>query len=525
MEKTTQITIASTVFSLTESAYAKLAAYLERLQKHFANEAEGAEIIRDIESRIAEKLLHKKDSIITETDITALVAEIGEGSEFEDEREPDESAAASYKKLYRDVDNAIVGGVCSGIAAYFDIDVWIPRLLFLFSIFFGGLGIMLYIILWILIPAAKSTSQKLEMRGHAVTLESISRTVREGVEEARTSGALRKTRISIQHFIAGILRLAGRVLGMVLSTGSFFALIGLAIGFGIVTVNWNAPWNDFPLRGVVSETLLFSGLVAGSIAIFIPLAFVFMLGIRLAIRKKIVLPSAIGFGLIGIWALAISAAGTITVTAAGQYFEFTRTDPSYQYETRSLDIEPFGSIRTDHNITIEEGDAQRVEVYGRAMDQDQVRIEVRDGVLMITENEEGDDVCTLFCSSTPPRVTVTTPGLETVAVESASVRFDEFTDTELAIELQNANMRGTLSVDSLDLIAAYSRVDHITGEAQNATIELTDVNFYTGSFIIENAELSTTRSFGEIHVTDTLTTLKNIDSRITNEGDRDTQTP
>jgi phage shock protein PspC (stress-responsive transcriptional regulator) len=145
MEKTTQITLASTVFSLTESAYEKLSRYLDSLKEHFAHESDRDEILRDIESRIAEKLLAHKHAVVTEPQIAAVIAEIGDPSDFDDDTdEPREESKkeAGSKKLYRDMDNAWIGGVASGIAAYFDIDPLLIRGIFVLSMFFGGTGVI-----------------------------------------------------------------------------------------------------------------------------------------------------------------------------------------------------------------------------------------------------------------------------------------------------------------------------------------------------------------------------------------------
>ena len=69
------------------------------------------------------------------------------------------------RRLYRDADSRVLGGVCSGMGAYFNIDVVIFRILFVLSVFMGGAGVLIYIILWIVVPKAKTTAQKLEMKG------------------------------------------------------------------------------------------------------------------------------------------------------------------------------------------------------------------------------------------------------------------------------------------------------------------------------------------------------------------------
>ena len=534
MEKTVQITIASTTFSLTDGAYAMLSKYLETLKAHFVGEAESAEIIRDIESRIAEKLLHKKSHVITETDITAVTVEIGDASEFDDEETADSprpTKPSTPRRLFRDMDNAWVGGVASGIGAYFDIDAFWIRLAFLVSLFFGGSGIFVYIILWILIPEAKSSSQKLEMHGQPVNLEGIARVVKESVEDARESGAVRNFFGGIHRIIRGFFRILGKIVGTILVVDAFFGMIALVIGTGIVLANWNAPYNDFPLRDVVSDGLLVGGLTVGFVAVLIPLMFIFTLGIRL-FSKKTVLPSAVAFGLIGIWALAVSAAGTIAVTVAGQYFEHMRTTPEYQQEMRSLDLPAFTKIHIDNqNVTIRNGTTTTVTLDGRVIDMDEVVAKVVDGTLTLWEKDHYE-MC-IFCSHNSPHIIVTVPDIESVLVTNGSVTFDEYMDEELSVDSVNASVRGMitsntfaftsefgnarfgLTTDTLTLESAASHIE-LLGSAKSAELKFDDSSFNGDSFEIDNAKLFSDDSYGEVFVTGTLEKIKYTDSRILN---------
>lgn len=535
MEKTIQITIASTTFSLTESAYEKLSGYLETLKAHFVAEPESAEIMRDIESRIAEKLFHKKHAVITEDDITAIVGEIGDVSEFDDELEsPEPPKATSPRRLYRDMTNAYIGGVSSGIAAYFDIDpLWI-RLAFLISLFFGGAGVIIYIILWIIIPEAKSASQKLEMQGRPVDVENIARVVREGVEDVRGSGIIQRFFSLLGRIIRFEFRILGYLLGALLITATFFGTIGLLIGTGVITTNWNAPFNDFPLRGAVSEPLLVMGLIAGFFAILIPLIAIFALGIRLLTRRTI-LPSIVTFGLIGIWALALSAGGTIAVKAAGDYYAYMETSPDFQSETRTLDVAPFTALAiNDAHVVLQSGDAQSVSIEGRAMSMDIVSAEVKDGVLTLTETEDEGGMC-IFCSHSSPTITITTPALESVTIDDGSINFQDYRESALTITSKSSLVRGTLDVailtidienGSLHLDLASSALTltandafvNLDGSATTTTISLSDTSLNARTLEITDAHIEADSSRAEINVSGTLEHPRLIDSSITNVG-------
>lgn len=532
MEKTTQITIASTGFSLTEAAYEKISRYLESLKAHFAGTPEKDEIMRDIEGRIAEKLLHKRHQVITEDDITAVTTEIGDASEF-DENESSEEKRGS-RRLYRDTDAAWIGGVASGLGAYFDIDPLWPRLIFLASIFFGGSGILVYVVLWMLIPEAASVSQKLEMRGHAVDLGGIVRVVKENVQDVRESRVVPRIFGMLRRVISMMFRALGKVAGSLFVIGSFFAIMGLLVGVGIVATNWTAPYNDFPLRGVVHDGLIFGILAAGFVAILIPLIAVFALGIRL-VRKKTVVPGAIAFGLIGIWALAVSAAGTMGVRAAGDFFEYTRTAPEYRVETTALELSAFTGVSTKTaRVTIKTGE-QSVEVHGRAVERENTIVEVVDGVLVVSRKDYSGTMC-IFCNNDPAEVIITTPDLDSVAIEGGSIWFDDYTDTDLSLEMRYGAMWGTLTANSLDMrsdggsfnltlasdtlsIDAEDTRLELDGSADSATISIEDTFFNAERLRLASTTLQAFDSYGTIHAAE-LEAVSDENSRIVNVATR-----
>jgi len=84
----------------------------------------------------------------------------------------------SSRRLYRDSDNRFLGGVCAGLAAWFNMNMWIVRFVFILLACGGGFGVLIYIVLWILLPEAKTTAQKIEMRGDPVTIENIKESVK-----------------------------------------------------------------------------------------------------------------------------------------------------------------------------------------------------------------------------------------------------------------------------------------------------------------------------------------------------------
>ena len=161
MKKIIQINLSGRAISIEEPAYEKLQQYIQQLRQHFASEESKEEILNDIEGRISELLQEKLQrglDAITETELEEVIASIGRPEDFSDANElnaPTGPTQATYqqKRLYRDTDDKILGGVCSGIASYFGIDPTIVRLLFAIITFGGfGTGFLIYIALWILLP-------------------------------------------------------------------------------------------------------------------------------------------------------------------------------------------------------------------------------------------------------------------------------------------------------------------------------------------------------------------------------------
>jgi phage shock protein PspC (stress-responsive transcriptional regulator) len=97
----------------------------------------------------------------------------------------DKFKSSSSRRMYRDPDNRMIGGVCSGMAAYWHIDPVILRILFILSIFLGGLGLLIYLILYVVLPEAKTTAQKIEMKGDPVNINNIKESVKEEFEKVR----------------------------------------------------------------------------------------------------------------------------------------------------------------------------------------------------------------------------------------------------------------------------------------------------------------------------------------------------
>ena len=180
MKEITRIHLAKTPFSVEVDAKKSLEQYLNSIQKNMHAEPEA---MREIEARMVELLAERgvsKDGVISHDDVVAVQQQMGEPQDFADGEAPETvdtaetNANKPTKRLMRDPDNAILGGVCAGIAAYWGINPLWVRLLFIFSPFITfGTSLLIYIVLWISMPEAQTAAEKLQMRGEEVTLDSL----------------------------------------------------------------------------------------------------------------------------------------------------------------------------------------------------------------------------------------------------------------------------------------------------------------------------------------------------------------
>jgi phage shock protein PspC (stress-responsive transcriptional regulator) len=233
MNKTVTVNIGGMVFHIDEHAYELLNNYLRTIRSHFTMSDGRDEIIQDIEGRIAEifqqKLLNQRH-VITLEDVNEVMAIMGKPEDIGGTQEhtaaaneiPPSSTHVFKRKLYRDPDDRVIAGVCSGISHRLNIDaVWV-RLIFAFVLFFGGTGFFLYLILAFILPKAETTAQKLEMRGEPVNINTIRK-------ESNEQGIKKEP-----SFISGFFDTLGLIIKFILKIVIYFfgflaALVGVFV--------------------------------------------------------------------------------------------------------------------------------------------------------------------------------------------------------------------------------------------------------------------------------------------------------
>lgn len=191
MKITLSINLGGMSYNIDEDAYAELKLYLKNLELHFAGEDSSAEILTDIESRMSELFRSRLTSykqVITIEDVRYVVSVMGTPEDISEDEGPtrgEKFSSPGYHRMYRDPDHRIIGGVCAGIGAYWRIDPLIIRIIFLALILAGGLGLLIYLILYIVIPEAKTTAQKIEMKGNPVNIHNITDAVKKEFDSVR----------------------------------------------------------------------------------------------------------------------------------------------------------------------------------------------------------------------------------------------------------------------------------------------------------------------------------------------------
>jgi len=191
MKKTLTVNLANQVFHIDEDAYLRLKEYLDRIESHFSNSEERKDIMTDIEIRIAELFSEKTTpdkEVITIQDVEQITKIMGDPVEIGGSAETGSETFTNHTKpqrLYRDPDNRVLGGVCGGMGIYLGIDPLIIRIIFLVVFFGFGIGLLIYIIMWIVVPEAVTTAQKLEMRGDSVNASNIGKFMRDEFESVK----------------------------------------------------------------------------------------------------------------------------------------------------------------------------------------------------------------------------------------------------------------------------------------------------------------------------------------------------
>jgi phage shock protein PspC (stress-responsive transcriptional regulator) len=388
MNKTVNINLAGTSFHIDEDAFGKLSRYLDAIRRSLKSADGSEEIMQDIEARIGELFSEKIESptqVVTIKTLDEVIAVMGQPEDYEVDDEifedvpPSSSKSytksrgnASHKQLFRDIDNKYISGVSSGLGHYVGVDaIWI-RLLWVLLVVAGmGSPIVVYILLWILVPAALTTSDKLKMTGEPVNISNIERKFKEGFDNVADRvknvdydkyGNKVKTGASsffdgLGNVILTLFKVFVKFIGVLIIIVSLSTIIGLVVGFftfGSIDFWGNSEITEYIALVDTTNVPLWLIALLSLFAIGIPFFVLFVLGLKLLISNLKSMSSTVKILLIVVWALSVIGLAVLGIKQAteqaydGNYIEeqtlsvvtgdtlriAMRADKQYSYEVR-----------------------------------------------------------------------------------------------------------------------------------------------------------------------------------------------
>ena len=449
MNKTVNINLAGIFFHIDEDAYLKLQRYLEAIKRSFTDSQGRSEIISDIEARIAELFndrVQNDKQVIRVKEVDEVISVMGQPEDYlvDDEIFEDEpqttyrKKSTSSRKFFRDTDNSYVGGVSSGLSHYFGIDaIWI-RLAWILLIFGAGTGILLYILLWVLVPEAKTTAEKIMMTGEPVNISNIEKKIKDGfdtvtetvgdvaknvsdsVSNAAKNIDVKKGANSIKSssrtffdtlgdVIMFFFKVFAKFIGVLLIIVGAATLFGLIIGLfslGVADII-HIPGLDFVEIANAGETPIWLVSLFTFFAVGIPFFFLFYLGLKILINNLKSIGNIAKFSLLGLWLISIIALVIFGVRQASEH----AFEESFMVKTE-LPITANDTL----NIKMVSNDNFSTDYYGRH------------DSFKLAHNENGDKV--LYSSNVDIIVKSTTDSVARIGIKKRA----DGRDYEKAIE-------------------------------------------------------------------------------------------
>jgi phage shock protein PspC (stress-responsive transcriptional regulator) len=369
MEKTIIINIGNTIIHIEESAYELLKAYLNEVKQYFANHADDLEIVTDIENRIAEllseQLEEQKKQVVDSANVNSVIAQMGRVQDFdtaeEGEEEPviDNTYQHQYaeKKLYRDMDDRVVAGVCAGIAHYVNADPKWIRVATVLTFFLGGSGILVYALLWIIMPKAKSRIERMEMKGEPANLQGFQKNLDEELQAVKERlGEVNKHAQPIfgrlgnfigeffewlGRFISGTGKVIFKVIaGCIVVFGVLF-LLALIIGTAAFQGFWDASIYEYFPFSIINESNRGVILFGAFIVCFVPILALVLFSIRVAFNKQAI-NKTFSFALLIIWLAGVAVTGYQAAKISSefkQHAELTQTVDLKSFPVYTINID------------------------------------------------------------------------------------------------------------------------------------------------------------------------------------------
>ena len=364
MNKTISINLGGFFFHIDEDAYQKLSRYFDAVKRSLAPDGRD-EIMKDIESRIAElfqERIQNEKQVIGLAEIDTVIGIMGQPEDYkiDDEKSTYQSSSSSTnfyypsKRLYRDKENGMLGGVMAGLGHYLGIDTLWLRIIMVILFFGFGTGLFVYIVLWILVPEAVTTTQKLEMKGEPITISNIEKKVKEGFDDITSkfsnidhekiantakSGA---TRIgsTIEEVITTIFKVFAKIIGAFIVFFSGMGLLAIIITSIIMIFSSTMP-DNYILNNIQTpiglETPLWAQGMLLLLGFGIPLFFLLILGLKLIVNNLRSIGNYVKYSLLAVWLIAVGIIISLGINEASQL----------AFEGKSVQKEVIAIVPTD----------------------------------------------------------------------------------------------------------------------------------------------------------------------------------
>jgi len=338
MNEVTKIHLGRTAFPISADAHRELRNYLDAIKKHVSDES----VVGEIELRMAELLSERGvsgDKVVLPADVDFLKEQLGDPKDFADEDVPeaaDEKPTDTPKRLFRDTDDAMLAGVASGLASYFGLEVVLIRILFIATAFMSGTGILIYILLWLLVPEAKTPSDRLQMAGKPVTIDSL----KEVVERADVKGAAARANKSLAGPVNTAFKAILQIIGVGLVVLGLALLLSLFAGGAYTFLRSGAVVQDgiFPV-GLKEHLVVY---LAAGVGVIVSL-FIVLFGMALFQRKWPIRPWITGI-LVGLLFAGLAAGGALAADVVPQ----VRNRYNSHIHTVSYSVQPFTKVNLDN---------------------------------------------------------------------------------------------------------------------------------------------------------------------------------
>ena len=367
MNKTVSINLGGFFFHIDEDAYQKLNRYFDAIKRSLSPDGKD-EIMSDIESRISELLSEKlvnEKQVVSIKEVDEVIAVMGQPEDYKIDEDTAETSQQTYytpnydmppsRKFYRDGERNVIAGVCAGVAHYFRIDpLWI-RIIFILTLFISfGTTLLVYIILWVLIPKAITTTEKLEMTGQPINISNIEKKVKEEIDNISSKfqnvdydklgnnakmGA-EKIGTGIGTVFMAIFKALAKVIGAIITVMAAIGLGTIIITFFVMlfTSGMNdSPFYDYGNMFNHTDVPIWIVSILGLFTIGIPVFFIFLLGLKILVDNLKPVGNITKYTLLAIW--LISTAFSIYIIA--------KQATEFGYDGKTMKTEPINITAND----------------------------------------------------------------------------------------------------------------------------------------------------------------------------------